>query len=209
MIAHSKLTVLVAVMATFSLLALGNVVSYHAGYAQNSSTNKLAIADGIASGDVTDHTAIIWSRANTQAQMHVQYDSSLAFSHPKVTTASVNQTTDFAGHIKLDSLSPDTVYYYRVWFSTFDNKSKESSRAASVLANSMTGTFKTSPNQLTSRPVSFVVGGDLGGQNYCRRAGGEGYPIFSVMQALSPSFLVFNGDQIYGDNACSARVPPM
>ena len=60
---------------------------------------------------------------------------------------------------------------------------------------------------MTSRPVSFVVGGDLGGQNYCRRAGGEGYPIFSVMQALSPDFFVFNGDQIYGDNACSAKGP--
>ena len=207
MIAQPKLTVLGVVMTSFSLLVLGNVVSNYPGYAQNSSSNKVAIADGIASGDVTDHTAIIWSRTNTQAQMDVQYDSNLSFSHPKLTTASVNQTTDFAGHVKLDSLSPDTVYYYRVWFSTFDNKSKESSAAASGLANSITGTFKTSPNQLTSRPVSFVVGGDLGGQNYCRRAGGEGYPIFSVMQALSPDFFVFNGDQIYGDNACSAKGP--
>ena len=70
------------------------------------------IADGIASGDVTDHSAIIWSRTNTQALMHVQYDTTLAFSHPKSTMVSVNQTTDFAGHVKLDSLSPDTVYYY-------------------------------------------------------------------------------------------------
>jgi len=80
MIAQPKLTVLGAVMASFSLLALGNVVSYYPGYAQNSSTNELAIADGIASGDVTDHTAIIWSRTNTQAQMHVQYDTNLYFS---------------------------------------------------------------------------------------------------------------------------------
>jgi hypothetical protein len=41
---------------------------------------------------------------------------------------SVNQTTDFAGDIKPDSLSPDIVYYYVVCFSTssssagFNNK---------------------------------------------------------------------------------------
>jgi len=42
----------------------------------------------------------------------------------------------------------------------------------------MTGTFRTAPNHhLASsgdggnRTISFIVGGDLGGQNYCRRFG--------------------------------------
>ena len=114
--------VIIMVMMTISILALNNIalLSYPA-LAQNNNiinTNKLSITDGIASGDVTDHSAIIWSRANTQALMHVQYDTTLSFSHPKSTMVSVNQTTDFAGHVKLDSLSPDTVYYYRVWFSS-------------------------------------------------------------------------------------------
>jgi hypothetical protein len=59
MFAHSKLKVLVAVIATLSLIALGNVVSYYPASAQNSGTKKLAIADGFASGDVTDHNAVI------------------------------------------------------------------------------------------------------------------------------------------------------
>jgi hypothetical protein len=71
-------------------------------------------------------------------QMNVQYDSSPSFSHPKLRKTAVNRTTDFAGRVKLDSLS-------RVWFSSFDNNSKESSPTAG-LSNSMTGTFKTSPN---------------------------------------------------------------
>ena len=35
----------------------------------------------------------------------------------------------------------------------------------------------------------------------------QGYPIFSIMQSLSPDFFIFNGDQIYGDNTCSANGP--
>ena len=82
--------------------------------------------------------------------------------------------------------------------------------AAAENSSSITGTFRTAPDHLISRSVSFVVGGDLGGQNYCRRIGGGGivgYPIFSIMQALSPDFFIFNGDQIYGDNECSANGP--
>ena len=152
--------------------------------------------------------------------MHIQYDTTLAFSHPKSAMVSVNQTTDFAGHVKLDSLSPDTVYYYRVWFSSssstagFDNKTtttKTIPLARATANSSMTGTFRTAPDHhlTSSKPVSFVVGGDLGGQSYCRRVGGGvvGYPIFSIMRALSPDFFVFNGDQIYGDNTCSAKGP--
>ncbi|MGC2426098.1 MAG: PhoD-like phosphatase N-terminal domain-containing protein, partial [Nitrososphaeraceae archaeon] len=87
----------------------------------NNNASKLDITDGIASGDITDHTATIWSRTNTQAQMNVQYDTNLSFSYAKSKTALVDHTTDFAGHVNLDSLSPDTLYYYRVWFSGNNN----------------------------------------------------------------------------------------
>ena len=215
-----KVTVAIGVVI-FVLLALSNAsFFYYSAYAQNNSSNnnntsnKLVISDGIASGDVTNHSAIIWSRANTQAQMHVEYDtanlslssSSSSSMHSKSQTVSVNQTTDFTGHIKIDFLKPDTVYCYRVWFSNPNNKNE-----SAMVSNPIYGTFRTAPDTLTSKQIiSFVVGGDLGGQSYCRRVGAGGalgYPIFSVMQALSPDFFVFNGDQIYGDNACTANGP--
>jgi alkaline phosphatase D len=226
MLEHLKLKVILSTVIVLTLLALSNIVLvlllYSPAYAQNNNnnTNKLAITDGIASGDITDHTATIWSRANTQAQMNVQYDTNLSFSHAKSKTVLVNHTTDFAGHVKLDSLSPDILYYYRVWFSGNSNKNKTMTTTPAVVvaadanssSSSIIGTFRTAPDHLTSsnsRPISFVIGGDLAGQNYCRRVGGGivGYPIFSIMQALSPDFFVFNGDQIYGDNECSANGP--
>ena len=209
-----KLMVTIVVIVIFLFSVLNNILLFYPVYAQNNNNiAKLAITNGVASGDVTDDSAVIWSRANTQAHMHVQYDTNLHFSHPKsITAISVNQTTDFAGHVKLNSLSPNTIYYYRVWFTNFVNNNKESMTAAAEaavlpIANSMTGTFRTAPDHLTSRPVSFIVGGDLGGQSYCRRMGEVGYPTFSIMQALSPDFFLFNGDQIYGDDTCKVTGP--
>jgi alkaline phosphatase D len=33
------------------------------------------------------------------------------------------------------------------------------------------------------------------------------YPIFNIIKATSPDFFIFNGDEIYGDNACPASGP--
>jgi alkaline phosphatase D len=207
------------------ILILNNIsfLPYIVFAQKNNNNNKLVITDGIASGDVTDNSAIVWSRTNTKAMMHVQYDSNASFSHAKSKTLLVDKSTDFAGHIKLDLLSPDTLYYYRIWFSpTCDNinatNSSKGSLSSLSTSDSMIGSFRTAPDYLVNssssstnnRTISFVVGGDLGGQNYCRRDGTggiQGYSIFSIMQSLSPDFFLFNGDQIYGDNACSVNGP--
>jgi phosphodiesterase/alkaline phosphatase D-like protein len=110
------ITILILVLNNIALL-----LPSHA-FAQNN-FNNLVITDGIPSGDVTDSSAIIWSRANMQSMMHVQYDTNLSFSHAKSKTLLVDSMTDFAGQVKVDSLSPDTVYHYRVWFSPTYNKS--------------------------------------------------------------------------------------
>src|ERR671933_1926321 len=141
---HLLKRVMVVVMAMIMVLTLmlNNValLPYLAFAQSNNNANKLVITDGVASGGVTDNSAIIWSRANAQALMHAQYDTNLSFSHAKSKTLLVDKLTDFAGHIKLDSLYPETLYYYRVWFSpTYENvntNSKESSSLSTSLPKS-------------------------------------------------------------------------
>ena len=41
------------------------------------------LTHGIASGDVTSHSVVIWSRANHEVYLHVAYDRNPDFSHPK------------------------------------------------------------------------------------------------------------------------------
>jgi alkaline phosphatase D len=186
--------------------------------AQQINTTSLKITHGIASGDVTDHSAIIWSRVNDQpAEMNVEYDPNANFTNPLRKTAQADSTTDFTVHAKLDGLRPDTQYYYRVWFTGSDIEnnnntiSNNNSSTTSDIAEMVEiGTFRTAPSRnmaINSSDISFVWGADIGGQNYCRNANDGGYSIFKSMQSLNPDFFIANGDMIYADGACPAQGP--
>ena len=211
------IVVLATVVITLVFLILSEIIFLFPLFIYAQQNTNLFITHGVASGDVTDHSAVIWSRANKEAQMHVEYDTNSNFSSSSksltITTANVNETTDFTGHAKIDGLRADTLYYYRVWFTTTkqgqDIKNNDSSKGSIVSdsSSSITGTFRTSPENSTSKTVRFAIGGDLGGHRYCRRVD-LGYPIFSIIKALSPDFFIFNGDQIYGDDVCPAHQGP-
>src|ERR687895_76076 len=186
--------------------------------AQQINTTSLGITHGIASGDVTDHSAIIWSRVDDQpAQMNVEYDTDANFTNPLRKTAQADSSIDFTAHAKLDSLRPDTQYYYRVWFTGSDIEnnnntiSNNNSSTTSDIAEMVEiGTFRTAPSRnmvSNSSDISFVWSADLGGQNYCRNANDGGYSIFKSMQSLNPDFFIANGDMIYADGACPAQGP--
>ena len=141
--------------------------------------------------------------------MHVEYDADLNFSQPKsAKTALANQTTDFTTHAKLEGLSPNTLYYYRVWFSSL---SSSENKNRSVVSDAMIGSFRTPPDSLsvddTDNPIiRFIFAADLGGQLYCRQID-KGYSIFSKMKELSPDFFIANGDMIYAGDKCPADGP--
>lgn len=196
--------------ATFSLLLLYtgisflislNIISSLTGTSNAQQTVPI-IVKGIASGDVTNHSAVIWSKSNTNSNMNIKYDTDPNFTNPILFNSSVliNNATGYTGQAKLDSLKPNSQYYYQVLLSDPNNKS-------AISETSPTGLFHTAPDALHPKEaIGFVVGGDLGGQNYCKRVD-LGYPMFSVMKALSPDFFIFNGDQVYADGDCKAKGP--
>jgi alkaline phosphatase D len=204
-------------------LVVGNamlLLSLHVeAFAQQTNTTNFEITHGIASGDVTDQSAIIWSRVNDQtAQMNVEYDTNANFTNSLRKTAQANSTTDFTAHAKLDGLKPDTQYYYRVWFSgsDIDNNTNSDTRnnlspTSDIAEQIEVGTFRTAPSSnMTSNggsAISFIWSADLGGQNYCRNADEGGYSVFKSMQSLDPDFFLANGDMIYADGACPAQGP--
>ena len=207
---------------SIALLVIGNVMLlpflYVDASAQQNNDTNFEITHGIASGDVTDKSAIIWSRVNNQpAQMNVEYDTNANFTDPLSKTAQANSTTDFTAHAKLDNLQPDTQYYYRVWFTgselgndTNSSINNDLSATPNAVEQVEIGTFRTAPSSnLTSNSsdLSFIWSADLGGQNYCRNANDGGYSVFKSMQSLDPDFFIANGDMIYADGACPAQGP--
>lgn len=161
----------------------------------------LHITHGVASGDVTAHSAVIWARASDRADMHVEYDTSSGLPNPRSKgTGVASEATDYTARVKLERLEPDTRYYYRAWFSRREKGGR------SNVSQRLVGNFKTAPQASARRSVRFVFGGDLGGQGHCRRVN-QGYAIFSKMKSLAPDFFIANGDMIYADSDCPAAGP--
>jgi alkaline phosphatase D len=178
---------------------------------QDNNSTGLEITHGIASGDVTNDSSVIWSRANQQAQMNVEYDINANFSNPLNASSTTNETNDYTAFVLLDGLRPDTMYSYRVWFSAINDaiaaNSSNGNSLTVTLPNFEMGRFKTAPSSNESRPVDFIWGGDLGGQEYCRSAEMGGYLIFKSMELMNPDFFIANGDMIYADGTCPVNGP--
>jgi len=183
---------LVAALGTSVVIAIGG-----AGLSAGVSDEPLVITHGIASGDVTPTSAVIWARASGKAQMHVEIDTDPVFARAKSRhSAAAREDADFTAHLTVDGLQPATRYWYRVWFSGAGADGR------SHVGDNQVGTFTTAPASGDSRPVSFVLAGDVGGQRYCRNAATGGYAIFGAMEALNPTFVIVNGDAIYADGDC-------
>ena len=217
-------------IVSIALLVIANAVLlpsllYVDASGQQINNSNFEITHGIASGDLTDKSAIVWSRVNDQpAQMNVEYDTNANFTNPLSKTAQANSTTDFTARAKLEGLKPDTQYYYRVWFTepgVFDNNNNNTNSSSngnndlsptSGIADQIeVGTFRTAPStnntSNSTGAIRFIWSGDLGGQSYCRNANESGYSIFKSMQSLNPDFFIANGDMIYADGACPAKGP--
>ncbi len=153
-----------------------------------------SLGHGVASGDVTATSAVLWTRARAEATIVFEIDDDPAFGQPRRLEAASAADADFTVQVAVGGLEPATRYHYRV------KLGGESSAAADA------GSFTTAAAAGDGVPVSFIVGGDVGGQGICRHLE-RGYQIFEAMAALAPDFFVANGDMIYGDNACPPAGP--
>lgn len=171
------------------------------------------LLDGIAVGDVSSHSVVLWLRTNGPKSVRVEWAPVDAWEKVRLsggasdlpptgrTSAKVTGSdTDYTLSIPIDDLSPGTKYRYRVRVG--DSLTKGSMEGWST---ALQGEFTTLPDRSLSFPLTFAWSGDLGGQQRCRQ-GEAGYPIFDVMRAQQPVFFIFLGDTIYSDNVCPS--PP-
>jgi alkaline phosphatase D len=142
----------------------------------------------IAAGEVTASTAVVWGRCDGAATLRVRYsgdgESETDIGEP------VAATHDFAAHVELGGLRPDTTYRYLVRCDDGDQ--------------GQAGTLRTAPAPDQATTVRFAWSGDVGGQNTCRDAK-SGYAIFDLLRAQHPAFFIALGDMIYADDPCGAR----
>ena len=170
-------------------------------------TGANSLPQGIAVGDVTSQSALLWLRTEGSQAVQIEWASVAAWDlmsktatirSPAARTAVfvTSADRDYILTISLDGLASATRYRYHVLVGQAQGE------ALTVAAR---GEFTTLPDAENSAPVTFAWSGDLGSQGRCRR-GATGYPIFDVMRAQQLDFFLFLGDTIYADHLCPS--PP-
>jgi len=180
-------------------------------FAEASFASANLLPQGIAVGDVTSRSALLWLR--TDESMAVQFEwapvavwdvaSKMATAVAPVARTPLFTTgpeTDFTLAVPIEGLIPATRYRYYVFVGTKGQEGTPTEARAAAR-----GEFTTLADVGNQAPVIFAWSGDLGGQGRCRR-GAAGYPIFDVMRAQQLDFFLFLGDTMYSDSLCPS--PP-
>jgi len=147
--------------------------------------------DGIASGDVTPTTAVLWTRRQSEIPVTVEVAADRTFSFP-VFTATTTPAAERGGVVKFTAsgLTPATRYFYRF---TLDG----------TLA-SETGTFTTAPAEEAAADLRLAFSGDADGTH----VGGRPVHSFVLLDAVTgdrPELFVFLGDTVYADSPLAPR----
>ena len=152
---------------------------------------------GVASGDITGNSAIVWSRTDRPARMIVDYDISESFRNPKrLISRDISEASDYTARVNLTYLPPDRQIFYRV---TFEDLADRNTYSVPV-----TGTFRTPP--ANRRDIFFAWSGDTAGQGWGINPEFGGMKIYETIRRVNPDFFIHSGDTIYADGPIQSEV---
>jgi phosphodiesterase/alkaline phosphatase D-like protein len=144
--------------------------------------------DGVASGDVTATSAVLWTRAEGGDMVSVEMavaDGGETSAFETAANIDTSSSIDYVVKTLIPGLEPARRYAYR--FRAGDGASP-------------TGYFVTAPAADTPAPLRFVFSGDSDGT---RRADGSApfgeFAVLDAAAAESPDFFLYFGDTIYAD----------
>jgi len=168
-----------------SALALLPLPLLLAGAAQAS--HDPSFPDGVASGDVTSSTAVLWARVVSRARVKVEVSTDAGFNGQAAFRLTLSPSTDddLTVNVLAFGLDAETTYYYRF-------------RQGG--ATSDTGTFRTAPAANATSAVSFAFSGDS--DSLQTAVDGNEFEVLDQI-AAEPGldFWVYLGDTIYSDSS--------
>jgi len=160
-----------------------------------------AVSHGVATGDVTSDSAVLWFRTDGPAQIEVRFAAVHEWEQAarvKTERVFMKADQDFTMKLPLTGLRPATRYRYVV-------RTIQPALPTESTSQLTQGEFTTAPSASESVPITFLWSADLGGQHRCRDDN-TGYPIFEILRRQNPDFTILLGDLIYGDDRCPS--PP-
>jgi len=134
---------------------------------------------GVASGDVTPTSAVLWTRTDAEADLTVEVSTDPVFQAPGLLrTARAAAESDFTVKLLVEPLDPGRTYFYRF---------------RDGVSHSETGVFKTAPPRSATAGVRFAFSGDSD-------AGVNQFEALEAARREGLDFFVYLGDTIYADS---------
>lgn len=155
-------------------------------------TARPSLPSGWQSGDVTDGSAIIWSRTDRPSRLVVRIgrgQNARMIRGPWATPR-----TDFTAQVDVRGLAPGREYDYRVHFEDLSGEAGEVG----------IGSLRTASENTAA--TSFVWTGDTAGQGWGINPDLGGMVGYRPMHELRPDFLIHSGDNIYADGPITEKV---
>jgi alkaline phosphatase D len=187
----SRRQLLVRSASTIALAGLGSLARPYLSRA----ADRPSIANGLASGDVSTGSAVIWARADRPARMQVECSTLESFkSIIRAASAEALPDRDFTSKVLLEGLPPGQDIFYRVRF--------EDIGEAGISGEDQVGHFRTAPaahGSGSQASISFVWSGDTAGQGWGIDPARGGMRTYKTMLENRPDFFIHSGDHIYAD----------
>jgi len=141
--------------------------------------SEAAFTHGVASGDVTDTSVILWTRADAEGEVTAEVALDGQFEQVVATEkVQAEAESDFVVKAAIEGLQPDGSYFYR--FLSPDGSA------------SATGTFRTAPAEDVARDVVFAYSGDSA--DYL-----QPFTLLTTVRQDVPDFFVYLGDTVIAD----------
>jgi alkaline phosphatase D len=184
--ALSRRQLLVRSASTAAMVGLGSLAKPYLSRA----ADRPRIACGIASGDVSAGSAVVWAKADRPARMQVEYSTVESF---RTIVGAASQDAlpdrDLTAKVLLEGLPSGQDIFYRVRFKSLGD--------TSMSGETQIGHFRTAPAE--RRSISFVWSGDTAGQGWGIDRSRGGMRTYSTMLENRPDFFIHSGDHIYAD----------
>src|SRR6266478_3135677 len=176
---------LVRSASTLALAGLGSLARPYLSRA----ADRPMIANGLASGDISTDSAVVWARADRPARMRVECSTVESFETIiRAASSDALPESDFTSKVLLDGLPHGQDIFYRVRF--------EDLALSGISGETRIGHFRTAPTDKGS--ISFVWSGDTAGQGWGIDAS-RGMRTYGTMLENRPDFFIHSGDHIYAD----------
>jgi alkaline phosphatase D len=152
---------------------------------------------GVAAGEITIHSAKLWTRANHAGAVTLEVAREVRFAHLAAQRKPVASTaTDLTVQAVVKGLEANTAYVYRF------RQGKTVSRV---------GRFRTAPEATQDAPVRFAISGDADATPAAPSAGPffNHFEVYARMAGEANAFNINLGDTIYSDSGVGATPPAL